>query len=386
MASFVKKAAKQVGDVREFLKSTAGGSSVKYVAEKGAKHQIYIPFVQTATVDQATGQEVVSKNIVAITAYIHDWFDNAGQFHSTACLKDVTDSDPETGALINDGTCPFCSNVPKAWEIYNYRKELEEKNCLLTGEDRDKHIKASLSTFRDNLKAKEAKPYLYLLIVKFKLNEQGREVIGSDGMPEYELKLTKWSASKAESIEKQLSNAGSEMEGAELIFQYPNTDDRRLLVSQSTISPVFPNNMITVRYPAVVNKINEDVAKFDWECISKAFSECTIMPVANANRLMTEAFKEWDKYNAALAAGDTNAKYLEYTVETNIAKPSLGTETPVMPQIPVVPGAQTQTQSQVASGMPQIPVVPGIQPGVQATPDLNAVFAGTGATAPTLTI
>jgi hypothetical protein len=381
MASFVKKAAKQVGDVREFLKASAGGNSIKYVAEKGAKHLLYVPAITTVVVDQETGTEITKKSINALGGDIHEWFDGAGQFHSTACLKNVVETDPETGAMINDGNCPFCDSVRKAWDIYNYRKDLEERNCLLTGEDRDKHLKNSYSTFRDALKAKEAKPVLYLLVAKFKLNEAGKEVLGPDNLPEYELKVVKWSSSKASDIEKQLANAGAELPESELIIEYPKTDDRRLLYSQATTSPVFPNNMFTVRYPALKNKIAEDVAKFDWECISKAFPECTIMPTANAQKIMTESFAEWDKYTAALAAGDTSAKYLEYTVETNIAKPSLGKEAGTIPQIPVVPTVPTVDASAGAGPIPVVPVVPTVP-----TVDPNAVFGGAGTAAPTITI
>ena len=55
----------------------------------------------------------------------------------------------------------------------------------------------------------------------------------------------KLSRSRVEKIQQQVENAGSELPGSELTFEYSSKDDRRLQVAQSTVALVFPNNMLT---------------------------------------------------------------------------------------------------------------------------------------------
>jgi hypothetical protein len=385
--SFIKNASKQVSDVKSFLREAAGGTSIKYSAEKGARHILYIPFTTTQEVDDATGAEVQKKSICAISGAVHEWTTADGKFKATVCLKDVVRKADDGVTILNDGSCPFCDRISDAWNIYNYRKEQEEINCKLSGDQRKQHLEKTNSTFRDERKAKEVRNYMYILVAKFKLNDQGKESIGSDGLPEYELKVMKLSSSRVEKIQQQITNSGASLEGSELIFEYPNVDDRRLLVSQSTTTPVFPQNMITARYPDVLNKINADVAKFEWDGIEKSFPEWAGMTSQQAKTIVDNMFEEWDKYSQEKLV-NPNAKYLEYVAQTPTAMPNLnGAEAPMagalpggvampnVPNIPSVPGVA-------------VPNVPGVAiPGVaQAqTADPNAVFAGAGA-APTIKI
>lgn len=367
MASFLKTASKQVSDVRNFLRDSAGGNSLKYAAEKGAKHVVYIPYTTEVVVDEATGNEVSTKKLCAIQGELHEWNTVDGKYQSTICLKGVVIKDDE-GNLINNGQCPFCDRVTDAWDIYNYRKELEESTCKLTGEQRKQHLEKTFANFRDERKAKAVRNYIYILVVKYRLNEHGKEVLGTDGLPEYDLKVMKLSSSRVEQIQQQITNSGSELPGSELIFEYPNTDDRRLLVGQSTTAPVFPNNQFIAKYPNLVNKINADVAKFEWEGLEKSFPEWKGMTSAEAEVVTNSLFETWDKYKEELKT-NPQAKYLEYVVETPTAKPSLGNEgmgaaptIPVVPSIPVVPDVPKT---------PDIPVAPSIP-----TPDVNGVFNG----------
>jgi hypothetical protein len=394
--SFLKSASKSVTDVRAFLRDSAGGNSIKYAAEKGAKHIIYIPYITETQVDPATGAEVVIKSIDALQGGIHEWQTSDGKFKAVACLKDVVRKNDD-GDIINDGTCPFCDRITDAWNVYRYRKELEEATCQLTGEQRKQHLEKTNAQFAQERKAKEVRNYMYILVAKFRLNEGGNPTFGQDGLPEYELKVMKLSASRVEKIQQQMVNSGSELPDAELIFEYPNVDDRRLLVSQSTTSPVFPNNKLTVKYPALLQKINQDVAKFEWDGIEKAFPEWQGMSSLEAKTTMDNAFEQWDKYQIESKV-NPEAKYLEYIVETPTTKPSLGTEgvnvvgaIPVVPNVPNVPNIPTVPNipnvPTMATGTPAAPTIPNIPvaPAAPVAPDPNSVF-GTGAAAPTVTI
>lgn len=406
MSSFLKSASKQVTDVRSYLRDSAGGNSIKYVAEKGAKHIIYIPFTATTQVEPATSAEVTVRQLCAISGGVHEWSTQDGKFKATVCLSGVVRKD-DAGNVINDGTCPFCDRVSDAWDIYRYRKELEEATCQLTGEQRKTHLDKTFRTFGDEKKAKEVRNYMYILVVKFRLNESGNPVVGSDGLPEYELKVMKLSASRVEKIQQQVANSGSELPDSELIFEYPNVDDRRLLVSQSTTAPVFPNNRLVAKYPNLMNKINEDVSKFEWEGIDKSFPEWAGMSSEAAKTTVDSMFEQWDKYKKELTV-NPQAKYLEYVVETPSARPNLGGEgiaagvagaIPVIPSIPTVPSDASAVPpvpsipvvpAATAPAAPTIPVAPAapVTPVAPTTPaaDPNAVFAGTGAAAPTAQI
>ena len=165
MASFLKSASKQVSDVRTFLRDSAGGNSIKYAAEKGAKHVIYIPFTSQTQLDEATGANVVAKQICAIQGAVHEWSTQDGKFKASICLKDVIRK-AEDGSVLNDGSCPFCDRVTDAWDIYRYRKDMEEATCKLTGEQRKNHLDKTFSAYADERKAKDARVYMYILVVK----------------------------------------------------------------------------------------------------------------------------------------------------------------------------------------------------------------------------
>lgn len=374
-SSFLSTASKKVTDVRGFLRDAAGGGSIKYAAEKGSKHLLYIPF-QTATDTNEAGQEVTVKQLMAISGAVHEWQSPDGKYKATVCMKDVLipiDEEDLTKGYKNDGTCPFCDRVGDAWDIYRYRKELEENNCKLNGEDRKKHLEKSTGTFADERKAKDARTYMYILIVKYRTQADNSVVMGSDGLPEYDLKVMKLSNSRVEKIQQQIANAGSELPGSELMFEYPNTDDRRLQVSQSTTAPVFPNNMLTVKYPALINKINSDTAKFEWAGIEKSFPEWSGMTSMEAQKITDTLFEQWDKYKTDLQL-NPGSRYMEYINDTPVTTPQIGGN--VMPSaaipsaIPSVPG--------VAPAVPSIPdaAPAGVEaPAMPTIPDANAVFS-----------
>ena len=351
--SFISTAGKKVTDIRGFLRDAAGGNSIKYSAEKGAKHIVYFPYINVKEVNE-DGEEVVRKQIVAISGDVHEWNTLEGRYRATVCLKDVIRKSEEGDILLNDGTCPFCDRVQDAWDIYRYRKELEEANCKLTGEDRKKHMKSVVSTLADERKAKEARTYMYVLIVKYRTDGKNI-VIGPDKLPEYDLKVMKLSKNRVEKIQQQIENSGAEMPGSEVMFEYPPVDDRRLQVSQSTTAPVFPNNMLTVKYPGLIEKINNDVSKFEWEGIENSFPEWNGMTTMEANKVTEELFEKWDEYKAQVQINPA-AKYMEYITETPVTTPPIAAPT-------------VENSEQNAGGLeaPFVPPAPSI-------PDVNSVF------------
>ena len=387
MSSFISGASKRVTDVRGFLRDAAGGTGIKYSGEKGTRHQIF--FISRDEDEVVDGVTTTKSTLDAYSGAVHEWMTTDGKFKSVVCMKDVVRKAPD-GSVLNDGSCPFCDRVGDAWEIYNYRKDMEESKCKLTGDDRKKYLEKTIGTIADERKAKTAHTYMYALVAQFRLGPDNNPVIGTDGNPEYDIKVMKLSSSRVVKLQQQIANSGCELPDSEVIFEYPNVDDRRLLVSQSTTTPVFPNNKITVRYPNVLTKIKQDAAKFDWDSIYKAFNEWAGMTVTNAKTLMDNAFEKWDEYKRNLEI-NPEAKYLEYSNDTSVSQPSIGgfgapvvpgaaLGAPVIPGV-VVPGAPVPGTNPVVPGATvpgAAPVVPGIVPPAVPNTDPNAVFGGTG--------
>lgn len=406
MGTFLSSASRQVADVRSFLRDSAGGNSIKYSAVAGEKHLVYIPYT-SAQVADPQGNAMEQKNIIAIQGAVHEWTNPDGKFKATICLKDVVRKAEDGQTLLNDGTCPFCDRVSDAWDIYRYRKEQEEENCKLTGEARKNHLEKSSTIFADERKSKDARPYMYILIVKFRTDAQGHEIKGDDGLPEYDLKVMKLSASRVEKITQQLENAGTQLAGSEIIFNYPKNEDRRLVVSQSTTSPVFPGNQLLIRYPALNEKIKVDVAKFDWEGIEKSFPEWSGMTTMEAKTITDNLFEKWDEYKKDVIANPA-AKYLEYLTSTPSSLPNMNATDgmPTVPQIgggiPVVPSVEQNvapamtaptmtapTMTPPTMGVPTVAPTMGVptapvMPGAAQSVDPNAMFEGMSAATPTI--
>ena len=370
-SSFLASASKRVTDVRDFLRNAAGGSSIKYVAGKGEKHLLYIPY-NSVTVTDEDGEEKVVKELVALSGDVHEWKSPEGKFRATVCMKDVIRQNEDKTIMINDGSCPFCDRVSDAWDIYRYRKELEEANCKLVGEDRKKHLEKLTGTLADERKAKAARSYMYILVVKYRTDASGNVVMGQDKLPEYDLKVMKLSSSRIQKIQQQIANAGSDFAGSELIFEYPNSDDRRLVVSQSTTAPVFPNNMLVTKFPGLIQKIDNDVAKFEWEGIEKSFPEWNGMSTAEAKQIMDDMFEKWDTYRQQVVI-NPNVKYMEYMTDTHVTNPSLGSAPQIsVPTAAIPEEVATSTQNAGGTDDPSIPAAPTMPP----VPDANAVFGG----------
>lgn len=331
--SFAKAARRPVTSVKAFLKDSAE-STIKYTAEANKKHLVYIPH-KLQPVHHEDGTETEEDQIVAIWGKVHEMAPQAGKYEATMCLKDVLRTDSETGEVLNDGTCPYCERKDDAWAIRNWRVEQEEAACTKTGEDRESYMKATRSRFASERKVREVKEYLYLLLVKFKMQADDKTpVLGEDGLPEFELKVAKMSKGRIDKIQQTVENSGSVLEGSELIFSYPPETEMMRVVGQSTASPVFEKRMLTNQFPKLLDKINAEVAKFTWDGIEKAFKEWEGSTVTQATKKCNEMFHAWDEYIEKLKT-DPNAKYLEYAGKgPEVENPELTSE--VNASVPVL--------------------------------------------------
>lgn len=365
MGNFMQSAQKQITDVRSYLRESAGGNSIKYQAVGGQKHHVYFPFTTTTQKDE-NGNDVVTRTPIAIQGAVHEWTGSDGKYRSTICLKDVIRQN-DNGDLINDGSCPFCDREADAWDIYKYRLEQEEHTCNLSGAALEKHLKDIKAKLADERKAKKANHYAYILIAVYKTDAQGNPSVDANGLPEYELKVMKLSNSRLTKITEVFENSGVTMEGSEMIFSYPANDDKRLVVSMSTNTIVFPDQRFVAKYPQLENKINEDVSKFQWDGLEKSFPEWNGMSVAEAAKTMTEAFEQWDAYKAELTV-NPSAKYLEYVSATPMSTPDLNPAGNMIPNVPNVG---------MVGGAPVMPTMAGAAPVPGAVPTIGEIPAGT---------
>jgi hypothetical protein len=309
MTNIMPSAMNRITDVRSFLKSAASSASIKYRPERNERHHIYIPYNIVPVEDEATGKRIEEKQIIAIAGGVHEWVDSNDRYHATVCMKDnIRNAD---GVVINDGTCSICDRIQDGWDIYNYRMEMEKERCGKTGEDLKKHLDNMKRHFAMDRKAKEAHPYVYLLIALFKTNAKGDAVLDDEGLPEFSLKVMKLSVSRLQKINDTLENTQSDFAGAEIVFKYPNEEDKRLVVSQSITTPVFPSHMFTMNYPELKERIHAEAAKFNFTGIEKAFQEWKLMSTAEATKAMDAQFVHWDKYKKELVT-NPDAKYMEY--------------------------------------------------------------------------
>ncbi len=418
--SFLASAGRKTTDIRGFLREVAGNNSLKYRAEQGKKHYIHIPCI-TVPVQDEEGNITMQKQIIAQYGEVHEWETPDGKYKATICLKDVIRK-AEDGTVLNDGSCPICDRVGDAWDIYKYRCELEEKTCGLTGEALTRHMEGvkgangmvEVPGFKkqaaDERKAKDANPYLYLLIVQYRTDNNGTPVLNQNGNPEYDLRVMKLSKSRVEKLQQQIENSGMQMEGCDIVIEYPKeAENLMLVVSKSTTAPVFPDASITYKknpqtqqlmYPTLTQAIANDVAKFVWDGLEKSFPEWAGMTSAEAEKTVNGLFEMWDTYKKELAV-NPNARYLEYAGASANNNPALGAGAPAVggamltgsaPQVPgaapQVPGAAPMVPGsvpQVPNAAPQVPgaapQVPGSAPvtgGPGQIPDANAIFGGGG--------
>lgn len=360
-------AGRKVADVRTFLKDATSNSGIKYRAEAGRKHYIYVP-ATTIVQKDSDGNEQAVKSIIAYQSAVHEWNDMNDRYRSCVCLKGVV-VHGEDGTIINDGSCPFCDNVGKAWDIYGYRAKLEEaKSSHLTGDKYEEHMKEQKREFIKKLKVREAKEYMYMLIALYRTDPKTNEpIIGSNGLPEFDLKVMKLSASRIEKINKTVENAGAELAGGEIIIDYPDLDDSRTVVSQSTTAPLFEKRQLSVAYPGLIDAINKEVEAFDWSGIDKSFTEWQGMTTAEANNQIHELFEEWDKYTEELKT-NPNAVYMEYVGAEQGNNPELGTASSPTPTGGETTNGATAQQTMGVAGIP-----------LGGLPDANAVFGNMSA-------
>ena len=325
---FMAAASKKNSDIKGFLRDASSGNGIKYVAEKSAKHLLYIPFLESEEVGP-NGETYQNKSLCSIAGKAHEWNGTDGKYKSTVCLDGVVLKDAQ-GNITNDGTCPFCARLSDAWEIYKYRMDREQQTCGKTGEELKKHLDDLKSDFAEERKAKEARDYIYILVAKFRTDKVNNVIIGQRGLPEFDLKVMKLSTSRSEKIMKSVENSGLEFLGCEIIFDYPDTEDTRHLSSDCVTAPVYPNskNSILAAYPALQAEIQAAAAAFSWEGIDKSFQEWKGMTNEEAKITTDSLFKQYDSYKNELAV-NPNAKYMEYvgpkSANTESATPSAGT-------------------------------------------------------------
>lgn len=354
--SILKVAGRMQTDIKQFIENSASGNSMKYSAVPNARHFIYIP-TKKQLVTRTDGSQEEVEGIIAYSVDIHELNMPGDKYKAVPCIENVV-VNAEDGTIINDGICPFCDRVNDAWDIVNYRMGIEEANCQLVGEDRDKHLKEVKKGILSTIKCNTKTPILYMLVFVYNTDSKGEPIISdATGLPEYTPKIWKLRPSRIEKMQEQVTNAGGVFGGSEIAIKYPDNQDPRLLVTGSTTAPLFESKQFIMRYPGLKEQLQSDAEKFNWDGVEKAFPELTDLSSNAANKMASELFKDWDAYQKRLAV-DPNAQYLEYRRHTQ--------------PVPVSTNTQQSTVGQIAQQ-------PQVQQGIQmpmASMDANALFSG----------
>lgn len=336
--SFLTSASKKAQDVRSFLREASSSNGIKYASEQNTKHFIFIPYVETQALGDDEGS--VERELKAIQGSVHEWTGVDDKYKASVCLDGVVRKD-DSGNVINDGSCPMCDRIADGWEVFNYRMKIAEDKHL-NEEDMKKAKYAAL----DERKIKEPTYYLYMLIAQFRMKGSEPVINESTRLPEFDLKVMKMSVSRVTKLEKSIENSGMDFLGAEVIFDYPDTDDRRLLSSQCTTTALLPQmkNSVIGKYPAVVDEILKAVDKFEWEGIEKSFPEWKGMTTEEAKIIMDTQFRQYDEWKTAKLT-NPNAQYLEY-----LAAPQGETVRPALTEGTGAATATANTDPNVAFG------------------------------------
>ena len=372
MANSFLQLGTRVNNIKSYLEGMSSENSIKYRAEKNKSHVIYFPTMQ---VEDENGNLV--NGIISRAAKIHEWeFDK--KFYSSICTDGFVIKN-EDGTTFTDGSCPFCEAENKSWDIYNWRLDYEKAHCGKTGADLEAHLKKCRSDYAKELKLKQSRTCIYILAVQFNIDDAKNPVLGSDGLPTYELKIMRLSTKQLGSIQTIMDNNRIPLAGSEVIFTYGNQDNPMNLIGERTVTAVFTNNYITVQYPAVVDKINADVAKFDWNGIEKAYPEWKPQSTEVSRNQMAKLFSAWDTY---VAHKDEGAEYLEYIgAGKAVTNPSLtgnvqgiGAGLPPMGAMPQM-GAMPAQGTAPVGALPQMGAVPAQAPAQAPAQGANQMGA-----------
>lgn len=306
--SFLKAAGRKSVDIRSFLRESASGAGIRYRAIANEKHFVYIPYTIEKSVTEEGTEEF--KSLIALHGAVHDWTAD-GRYRAAVCLDGVVRKDDD-GNVINDGNCPMCNRVQDAWEIYNYRMELAKKTNK-TGKELEKHLDAEKRTALDERKVREANDYIYILVALFRMKGNDPILDEKTGLPEFDLKVMRMSTNRAEKIQKSVENVGVEFLGAEILFDYPDTEDIRQLTTNSTTTALLPQmkNSVVGKYEKVVDVIQKAATEFEWEGIEKTFREWDGMTTEEAKIIMNSQFRIYDQWKEDLKI-NPDAKYIEY--------------------------------------------------------------------------
>ena len=403
MGAFITVAGRARTDINQFHKEAADGHSLKYKAQSGVKHYLYFPYTAGQTVGD-DGQTVTTRNLIAMSGEVHEWNDREDRYHATICLRDIVRHSEDGSVCLNDGTCPICSRVADGWSEYRYRMEQEEKRCDKVGPEREKHMEGVKAQLLKERKASEARPYIYILMAQFKLQNSAPghydPVIGENGLPEYDLKVIKMSAKAAEDLNVQMLNSGlGGVAGNAVLIDYPRTDDARLLAKDRRITAVQEVYNFCSKYPGLEQSINEDVAKFDWSGLEKSFREWEGMTTEGAKKCMDDLFRNWDTFKEQSKLDPVNARYLGYggaATMPDIGSAPVGIAAPYVPSTPAAPAGVVMPGGAVAApAAPTAPVAPvATTPSAPAAPvvpemglpDINAVLGATTDAGPGINI
>ena len=294
---------KTVGNVAEFIdKAEAAPKKLRYTSESGATHMIYIPTKKTTEIIDGVEKEV--EGIVAISVPIHNVTTIDGHYRGTYCNNHSTDENNK------EVICPYCANIPKAWDEVNYLIEREKETCGITNEaEREKHMETKRKEILRKLKLSRPTTNVYMLVAQYELDKKGKPVLDDETkLPVFEMKVMRISMSRLKSLQTTAEMVGYEdIGGVEFKFKYDTAEARFRKCNDAAMAA---EASLVVKYAGLLDAINKEVDKFDMNELPNAFSELRDVPEEEKQKIIDDLFASWDKYLLE-SAKDPNAVYLE---------------------------------------------------------------------------
>lgn len=284
---------KRVQNVGTFIEAEATGNKGKYTSEGGKVHRIQI-------LKDKEGKALVYE------VPQHSWGESRDEYGTAICVKNIVSE-----KLGLDGTCPVCDRVKDVNEFMGHIRDLLDRNCKLTGQEREDYLKKQSGEIYNKFKVGQAKSRVYVAVAQYNTDDKGQKLVDSENP--YTIKIASWTVKTLAKFKDscELSFMTDDIGGVEFFVKYPDTKDAMQLVLNMTVSAVPETAKLSTK-PEVVKKLEADLADYDFmKAMEVSRPELEIKNVATLKREMKSKLKVLDNYKAELAS-NPDAELFDY--------------------------------------------------------------------------
>jgi hypothetical protein len=353
MSNLISSGLKSTQTINEFVTRPVGN---KFRGVAGEEHVVYYP-------KRADG-----KDLMGLTFNMHSILGIDGKERSIVCTKDIINLIPklddkgkpvlgvdnETVMVSDpklDGTCPICERTGDATEIYqwqleDFKSKLREAQVGITEKEVDAIVAAKQGVrayYTARRYASYPDPKIFAVVLSAKLTgDKGNPIeLRADGTPNIKLSLraiagrargegllsyveqTVKGLNKAESIEAE-SNEEYEpktienMGGAEVVFEFPNTDKENYMRMMGDAYKTQRIKRLGQGYfdkrADVIKESKRLIDGFDAKIYAESFPELKDANVQDTRAQLNSAFAGFDAWRDGGRVGTLRTGMEEYAI------------------------------------------------------------------------